>query len=129
MFLDAKIVQGNNQNETKMMCVIKYGLCQYFRERLKIDLHSKAFCFKFDKATISQRKKNAMVLFSIVANPKTRLQWHIVDHYMLISALHLEKGVSSLEFNADQFTLDIYFLFKLSAEHKADYKSMVNITE
>lgn len=129
MFLDANIVQGNNQNETNMMCDIKYGLCQYFRERLKIDLHSKAFCFTFDKATISQIKKNAMVLFSIGANPKTRLQWDTVDHYMLTSALHSERGVSSLEFNADQFTLDIHFFFKLSAEHKADYKSMVDITE
>ena len=55
MFPDSKITQEYKQNETKMMYVIKYGLCQYFREResLKSDLHAKAFCFKFVETTTS----------------------------------------------------------------------------
>ena len=43
--------------------------------------------------------------------------------------MHSKKGVSSFEFNVDQFALDIHFFFKLSAERRADYKSMVDITD
>ena len=57
IFPDSKIVQGYEQNETKIIYVIKYGLCPYFRESLKSDLHSKAFCFRFDETTTSQIKK------------------------------------------------------------------------
>ena len=57
MFPDSKIVQRYKQNERKIMYVIKYGLCPYFRESLKSDLHSKAFCFWFDETTTSQIKK------------------------------------------------------------------------
>ena len=57
MFPDLKIAQDNKQNETKMMYVLKHGLCPYFRESLKSDLHSNVFCFKFDEMTTSQIKK------------------------------------------------------------------------
>ena len=35
------------------------------------------------------------------------------------------KGVLQLNFNADQFALDIHFLFMQSAARRPDYKSMV----
>ena len=57
MFPDSKIAQGYKQNETKMAYVIKYGPSPYFRESLKSDFHSKAFCFKFDETTTCQVKK------------------------------------------------------------------------
>ena len=34
------------------------------------------------------------------------------------------KGVSSLQFNVDQFALDIHFVFKLSAGYRADYEKI-----
>ena len=49
MFPDSKVAKGFSQNETKMMYVIKFGLSPYFKESLKNDFYSKAFCFKFDE--------------------------------------------------------------------------------
>ena len=43
--------------------------------------------------------------------------------------MHSEKGASSFEFNVDQCALDIIFFFNLPAECRADYKSMVGITD
>ena len=57
MFPDSKIAKGFSQNETKMMCVTKYGLSPYSKESLKNDFYSKAFCFKFDETTTNQIKK------------------------------------------------------------------------
>ena len=57
MFPDSKIDKGFSQNETKMMCVIKFGLSPYFKESLKNGFYSKAFCFKFDETTTNQIKK------------------------------------------------------------------------
>ena len=53
---------------------------------------------------------------------------------IIVCPLHVihsafRKDDSSLEFNVDQFALEIYFFFKLSAERRADYKSMVDITD
>ena len=70
MFPDSNIAKGFSQNETKMMYVIKFGLSPYFKESLKNDFYSKAFCFKFDE-TISMRL----------------YQWHIADYCLLITAL------------------------------------------
>ena len=39
------------------------------------------------------------------------------------------KGVSSLQFNVDQFTLYIHFFFKLSAGCRADYQKMSEVTD
>ena len=40
------------------------------------------------------------------------------------------KGISSLACNMDQFAVDfLFFFFKLSATHEADYKSMGKITD
>ena len=57
MFPDSKVAKGFSQNETKMMYVIKFGLSPYFKESLKNDFYSKAFCFKFDETTTNQIKK------------------------------------------------------------------------
>ena len=57
MFPDSNIAKGFSQNETKMMYVIKFGLSPYFKESLKNDFYSKAFCFKFDETTTNQIKK------------------------------------------------------------------------
>ena len=57
ILLVSKIAQECKQNEAKMIYIIKYSLCPYFRESLKSDLHSKVFCFKFDETTTSQIKK------------------------------------------------------------------------
>ena len=35
------------------------------------------------------------------------------------------KGVTALNFDVDQYALDIYFFFKLSAGRRADYKSRI----
>ena len=57
MLPDSKIAKGFSQNETKMVYVIKFGLSPYFKEILKDDFNSKAFCFKFDETTSNQREK------------------------------------------------------------------------
>ena len=57
MFPDSNIAKGFSQNETKMMYVIKFGLSPYFKESLKNDFCSKAFCFKFDETATNQIKK------------------------------------------------------------------------
>ena len=177
MFPDLKIAQGNKQNETKMMYVLKHGLCPYFRESLKSDLHSKVFCFKFDEMTTSQIKKqySGFVQYWSKSQNKIAMAYcgslcvdhcsadELVEHFFafmwkikvdsnlcyisawtdnvnlkfrkLLSQSHIlgeaqttfleigtcplhivhnafRKGVSSLEFNVDQFALEIHFFFK-----------------
>ena len=58
MFRDSNIAKGFSQNETKVMYVVKFGLSPYFKESLKNDFYSKAFCFKFDEMTTNQIKKH-----------------------------------------------------------------------
>ena len=38
------------------------------------------------------------------------------------------KGVVDLNFDVDQYALDIHFFFKLSAGQRADYKSIGDVT-
>ena len=38
------------------------------------------------------------------------------------------KGVADLNFDVDQYALDIHFFFKLSAGQRADYKSIGDVT-
>ena len=38
------------------------------------------------------------------------------------------KGVAALNFDVDQYALDIHFFFKLSAGRRADYKSIGDVT-
>ena len=38
------------------------------------------------------------------------------------------KGVAALNFDVDQYALDIPFFFKFSAEQRADYKSVGDVT-
>ena len=53
MFLDSKIAEQYNQNETKMKYVIQFGLSSYFEDVLKSDLKGKPFSFKFDETATS----------------------------------------------------------------------------
>ena len=39
-----------------------------------------------------------------------------------------QNGVTSLNFDVDQYALDIHFFFKLSVSHRADYKSISSVT-
>ena len=39
------------------------------------------------------------------------------------------KGVSSLQFNVGQFSLDIHFFCKLSAGRRADYQKIAEVTD
>ena len=43
---------------------------------------------------------------------------------LLILHSAFSKGVSSFQFNVDQFALDIHFVFKLSAGYRADYEKI-----
>ena len=42
--------------------------------------------------------------------------------------MSFRKAVSALNFDVDQYALDIRFFFKLSVEQKADYKSIGDVT-
>ena len=115
MFPDSKIAQGYKQNETKMAYVIKYGLSPYFRESLKSDFHSKAFCFKFDEATTSQVKKqyDGFVQYWSKSQNKIAMAYCgslFVDH------CPAEKLVEHLFAFVEKIGLDVKFMLHLGMD-------------
>ena len=57
MFPDSNIAKQFNQQETKAKYTIQFGIAQYVKEKLILDVSNKPFSFKFDKTTTSQIKK------------------------------------------------------------------------
>ena len=57
MFPDSDIAKQFNQQETKAKYTIQFGIAQYVKEKLILDVSNKPFSFKFDKTTTSQIKK------------------------------------------------------------------------
>ena len=57
MFPDTNIAKQFNQQETKAKYTIQFGIAQYVKEKLILDVSSKHFRVKFDETTGSQIKK------------------------------------------------------------------------
>ena len=57
MFPDSNIAQQFNQKEAKAKYTIQFGIAQYAKEKLILDVSRKPFSFKFDQTTTSQIKK------------------------------------------------------------------------
>ena len=57
MFPDSNIAKQFNQQETKAKYTIQFGIAQYVKEKLILDVSNKPSSFKFDKTTTSQIKK------------------------------------------------------------------------
>ena len=55
MFPDSNIAKQFNQQETKTKYTIQFGIAQYVKEKLILDVSNKPFSFKFDETTTSQR--------------------------------------------------------------------------
>ena len=59
------------------------------------------------------------------------LESSYLENTTFLDVVHnaFRKGVRSLRFNVDQFTLDINFFFKLSAGRRADYQKISEVTD
>ena len=57
MFPDSNIAKQFNQQETKAKYTIQFGIAQYVKEKLILDVSNKPFSFKFDETTTSQIEK------------------------------------------------------------------------
>ena len=57
MFSDSNIAKQFNQQETKAKYTIQFGIAQYVKEKLILDVSNKPSSFKFDETTTSQIKK------------------------------------------------------------------------
>ena len=57
MFPDSNIAKQLSQQETKPKYTIQFGIAQYVKEKLILDVSNKPFSFKFDETTTSQIKK------------------------------------------------------------------------
>ena len=54
MFPDSNIAKQFNQQETKAKYTIQFGIAQYLKEKLILDVSNKPFSFKFEETTTSQ---------------------------------------------------------------------------
>ena len=52
-----QIFQNTLQQETKAKYTIQFGIAQYVKEKLILDVSNKPFTFKLDKTTTSKIKK------------------------------------------------------------------------
>ena len=57
MFPDSSIAQSFTSSASKMAYKVKYGLVEYFREQVQLDLVGVRYTFKFVETTTSQVKK------------------------------------------------------------------------
>ena len=57
MFPDSNIAKQFNQQGTEAKYTIQFGIAEYVKEKLILDVSSKHFRFKFDETTTSQIKK------------------------------------------------------------------------
>ena len=57
MFPDSNIAKQFNQQETKAKYTTQFGIAQYVKEKMILDVSNKPFSFKFDETTTSQIKK------------------------------------------------------------------------
>ena len=57
MFPDSSIAQSFTSSASKMAYIIKYGLAEYFKEQVQLDIEGVPSTFKFDETTTSQVKK------------------------------------------------------------------------
>ena len=53
-FSDSNIAKQFNQQETKAKYTIQFGIAQYVKEKLILDVSNKPFSFKFEETTTSQ---------------------------------------------------------------------------
>ena len=56
MFPDSNIAKQFNQQETKAKYTTQFGIAQYVKEKMILDVSNKPFSFKFDETTTSQIK-------------------------------------------------------------------------
>ena len=57
MFPDSQIAKNYSQGKTKMSYNINYGIAPFIKKKLIYDIRNTPFCFKFDKSTNRQVKK------------------------------------------------------------------------
>ena len=79
MFPDSAIAQGYEQSDTKVQCVIKYGIGEHIKEGLINDAATTPYSFLFDETTNSQVKKqyNAYLIYW---SKKSGIVEHSVNH-------------------------------------------------
>ena len=57
MFPDSSIPQSFTSSASKMAYFVKYGLAEYFKEQVQLDLQGVPYTLKFDETTTYQVKK------------------------------------------------------------------------
>ena len=57
MFENNPIVAGYSMGETKVAYIIKFGIADYLKKKLRLDVDNVPFSFLFDESTTSQIKK------------------------------------------------------------------------
>ena len=57
MFLDSKIAESYQEQQTKVKYVLQFDTVPYIRKKLLVEVKDQAFCFKFDESTTEQEEK------------------------------------------------------------------------
>ena len=68
---------------------------------------------------------NVILKFQLLMNADV---FTIINKLFLDIQNSIRKGVAALNFDVDQYALDIHFFVKLSAGRRADYKSIGDVT-
>ena len=57
MFPDPSVAQSFTSSASKVAYIIKYGLAEYFKKQMQLDLEGVPYTYKFDETTTFQVKK------------------------------------------------------------------------
>ena len=82
-FPDSKIARYYRQGETKIKCIIQFGIAPFVKEQMIRDFKFQSYTFKFDETTTNQVKKQYDGYVQFWSNEKKEIVSRLLYQYQM----------------------------------------------